>query len=192
MQNAAKTDPETGAAPPRVKKASLEERALDELKHYVVITLYLWVLFLLFATYKRMLLHENGISGWNQSFAIVNALIFGKVILIFQALKLGRRLTGLALAWIVVGRSLMFTIVLILFHIAEEAIRAWFNDLPLATSIQDFGGGTLLGFSIYAAIFFVALIPFFAISEVAEVIGADALWKLMFTSGRKAFRLVQE
>ncbi len=192
MQNAAKTGPETGAASTGAEKASLEERAVDELKHYAIITLYLWVLFLLFATYKHMLLHENGISVWNESFAIVNALIFGKVILIFQALNLGRRLTGLALAWIVLGRSLMFTIVLILFHIAEEAIRAWFKDLPLATSIEDFGGGTLLGFATYTAIFFVALIPFFAISEVAEIIGADALWNLMFTSGRKAFKLVQE
>jgi len=192
MPNAAKTGPEPGVGATGAKKASLEERALDELKHYAIITLYLWVLFVLFATYKRMLLHENGISVWNESFAIVNALIFGKVILIFQALKLGQRLKGLALAWIVLGRSLMFTIVLILFHIVEEAIRAWFNDLPLATSIQDFGGGTLLGFATYAAIFFVALIPFFAISEVAEVIGADALWKLMFASGRKAFKLVQE
>ena len=192
MQTAAKTDPGAGAAVSGAKKASLEKRALDELKHYAVVTLYLWVLFLLFATYKRMLLHENGISGWNQSFAIVNALIFGKVILIFQAINLGRRLKGLALAWIVLGRSLMFTIGLILFHVAEEALRAWFKELPLATSIQDFGGGTLLGFATYAAILFVALIPFFAISEMAEIIGADALWKLMFTSGQKAFKLVQE
>ena len=191
MQNAAKTT--SGGAPTaRAKKETLEERALTELKRYAVIVLYLWVLFALFASYKRVLLHENGISVWNESFAIVNALIFGKVILIFQALKLGQRLKGLALAWIVLGRSLMFTIVLILFHIAEEAIRAWFKDLPLATSIEDFGGGTLLGFATYTAIFFIALIPFFAISEVAEIIGADALWNLMFTSGRKAFKLVQE
>src|SRR5208337_5415117 len=133
MQNAAKTT--SGGAPTaRAKKETLEERALTELKRYAVIVLYLWVLFALFASYKRVLLHENGISVWNESFAIVNALIFGKVILIAQALNLGRRLTGLALAWIVLGRSLMFTIVLILFHIAEEAIRAWFKDLPLATS----------------------------------------------------------
>ena len=67
------------------KKGSLKEKAIDELKAYVIITLYLWVLFVLFAAYKRLLLQENGISLWNQGFAIVNALIFGKVILIAQA-----------------------------------------------------------------------------------------------------------
>ncbi len=174
------------------KKASLKERALHELKEYAIITLYLWVLFVLFASYKRMLLHENGISAWNQGFAIVNALIFGKVVLVAQALSLGDNLKERALVWIVLGKSLLFTVVLILFHIAEEAIRAWFKDLPLSTAVADFGGGTWLGLATYAAIFFVALIPFFAFRTVAEVIGGDALWKLLFTTGEKSFRLVQE
>ena len=188
MQDAAKTASGAGTA----KKESLEARALIELKRYAIITLYLWVLFVLFAVYKRMLLQENGISLWNQSFAIVNALIFGKVVLIAQALSLGENLKERALVWIVLGKSLLFTVVLILFHIAEEAIRAWFKDLPLSTAVADFGGGTWLGLATYAAIFFVALIPFFAYRTVAEVIGADALWNLLFTGGQKRFRLVQE
>ncbi len=176
----------------RRRQGQPESRALHELKEYAIITLYLWVLFVLLGLYKRMLLQENGISLWNQSFAIVNALIFGKVILIGQALNVGRRLTGFALIWVVVGRSLMFTILLILFHVAEEAIRAWFKGLPLTTSITDFGGGTLLGFVTYGAIMFVALIPFFAFREVAQVVGADALWNLFFTREKRAFKLVQK
>jgi hypothetical protein len=191
MQNVAKT---TSGAPGAAvaKTRSLEERALDELKKYAVIVLYLWVLFALFASYKRELLHENGINVWNEGFAIVNALIFGKVILIAQALSLGGNLKDRALVWIVLGKSLLFAIVLMVFHIGEEAIRAWFKDLPLSTAVADFGGGTWIGLLTYAAIFFVALIPFFVMQEAASVLGADALWSLMFTSGRKSFRLVQE
>ena len=192
MQNPARTTSDGSTALAGSKKKSLEARALDELKDYAIITLYLWVLFVLLGLYKRMLLHENGISVWNESFAIVNALVFGKVILIAQALNVGRGLGEQALVWIVLGRSLIFTIVLMLFHIAEEAIRAWFEGLPLASSIADFGGGTLLGFVTYGAIFFVALIPFFAIREVAQIVGADALWNLFFARDRKAFKLVQE
>ena len=192
MQDATKMASGASAATAGAKKESLEARALIELKRYAIITLYLWVLFVLFATYKRMLLQENGISLWNQSFAIVNALIFGKVILIAQAVDLGRSLKEQALVWIVLGKSLIFAIVLILFHIAEEAIRAWFKDLPLATSVQDFGGGTWLGLLTYAAIFFVALIPFFAFQEVAEVVGGGALWDLFFTRDRKTLKLIHE
>jgi len=187
MQDGLKTDPGASAG-----KKSLEERALDELKKYAVIALYLWVLFVLFATYKRMLLQENGISLWNQSFAIVNALIFGKVVLIAQALNLGKSLKEQALIWVVLGKSLLFAVVLILFHIAEEAIRAWFKDLPLASAVSDFGGGTWLGLFTYAAIFFVALIPFFAFQEVAEVVGSDALWDLFMKRDRRTFKLVRQ
>src|SRR5208282_3164613 len=137
MQNAAKTT--SGGAPTaRAKKETLEERALTELKRYAVIVLYLWVLFALFASYKRVLLHENGISVWNESFAIVKALIFGG------------SLKDRALVWIVLGKSLLFAIVLMLFHIGEEAIRAWFKDLPVSTAVADFGGGTWLGLVTYA------------------------------------------
>ena len=192
MQDGAKTAMGASAATAGAKEKSLEARALHELKQYAIITLYLWMLFVLFATYKRMLLQENGISLWNHSFAILNALIFGKVILIGQALDLGRGLKEQALAWFVLGKSLMFSIALILFHIAEEAIRAWFKGLPLSTSIEDFGGGTWLGLLTYAAIFFVVLIPFFAFQEVAEAVGSAPLRDFFFTRDRKAFRRVRE
>jgi hypothetical protein len=109
---------------------SFEARAISELKMYAVITLYLWFFFFLFGLYKRVLLQEYGISLWNESFAIVNALIFGKVILIAQAFNVGRALRDKAVVWIVLGKSLLFMILLLLFHVAEEAIRAWFKGLP--------------------------------------------------------------
>jgi hypothetical protein len=187
MQDGSKTATSTSAG-----KANLEERAIDELKKFAVIVLYFWVLFTLFAAYKKMLLHENGISLWHQTFAIVNALIFGKVILIAQDLNLGKGSKEQPLIWVVLRKSLLFSIVLILFHIAEQAIRAWFEHLPLATAVSDLGGGTWLGLLTYAAIFFIALIPFFAFQEVAEIVGRDALWDLMFRRDRKTFRLVRD
>ena len=59
-------------------KKSLKQRALSELEKYAVITVYLWLLFALFSLH-RQLVQGHGISVWHQGFAIVNALIFGKV-----------------------------------------------------------------------------------------------------------------
>jgi hypothetical protein len=128
------------------EKPSRKARAISELKKFIVITLYLWVLFALFSRYRRMILEEHGISVWEQSFAIINALIFAKVILIAQALNLGVELQKYPLIYSVLGSSLIFTIVLFAFHILEEAIRALVKGLPLSTSIADFGGGTVEGF----------------------------------------------
>ena len=79
------------------------------------------------------------VSVWQQGFAIINALIFGKVILIGQALEVGKGLERRALVWVVLGKSLICTILLLAFHIAEEAFRAWFKGQPLSASFADFG-----------------------------------------------------
>jgi len=171
-------------------KKDLKERAVSELEKYAVITIYLWLLFALFSLHRQLVLgHE--ISLWRQSFAIVNALIFGKVILIGQALAVGKGLERRALVWAVLGKSLIFAILLLAFHIFEEAIRAGFEGQPLSAGFADFGG-SLAGLVTYVAIFFVALIPFFAFAEVGRVLGGDALWNLCVHAGDKRFRLIEE
>jgi hypothetical protein len=180
------------AAETAAEKPSIKARALDELRQYAIVTLYLWVFFALFSFYRRMILEENGISVFQQTLAIVNALVFGKVILIAQALHLEAGLRKYPRIYIVLGNALMFTIVLLAFHILEEAIKAWFDGRPLATSVAVFGGGTLAGFLTLAAIFFVVLIPFFGIREVARAVGGQALWDLFFTGRTQTFRLVED
>jgi hypothetical protein len=190
MQNAMGTTSAAGAAAP--EKPSLKARALDEFRHYVIITLYLWLLFALFSLYRRMILQENGISVWAQSFAIINALVFAKVILLAQALHLEAGLRKYPRIWIVLGNAFLFGVVCIAFHIGEDATKAWWGGRPISTSVSDFGGGTVSGFLTIGAIFFVALIPFFGMQEVARAIGGQALWDLFLTGRTQAFRLIEE
>src|ERR1700727_3313756 len=137
MQNAANTAPEKGEA----RKRNLRERAVGEREKYTPITVYLWLLFALFSLHTLQVLQQHGmISVWQHGFALVNALIFGKIVLIAQALEVGKSLERRALAWIVLGKSLIFAILLIAFHIVEGAIRAWFESQPLSA-----GGGGLRG-----------------------------------------------
>jgi hypothetical protein len=72
----------------------------------------------------------------------------------------------------------------------QEAIRAGFKGQPLSASFADFGG-SLPGLVTYGAIFFVALIPFFAFQEAARVLGGGALWNLFFRAGERRFRLIE-
>src|SRR5215470_2772725 len=171
------------------QKRSLKQRALGELEKYAIITVYLWFMFALFSLHKQFV-QGHGISLWHQGFAIVNALIFGKVILIGQALKVGKGLERRELIWTVLGKSLIFAILLLVFHMVEEVIRAWFESEPLSTAFIDFGG-TLPGLLTEVAIFFVALIPFFAFQEAARILGNGVLWNLFFHSGEKRFRLIE-
>jgi hypothetical protein len=172
-------------------KRSLKHRALHELEKYAVITAYLWLLFALFDLYRWQLLNEHGIVAWRQTFAIVNALVFGKVVLLGQALEVGKSLERRSLAWIVLGKSLIFALLLIAFHVAEELVAAWFTGRSLSYVFGEFGGAPPRQLT-YAAIFLVTLIPFFAFQEVARVLGPDSLRRLFFRRGAERLRLVED
>jgi len=78
--------PETAAA-----RAHLKEKAIEEFKAYWIITLYLAVFFSALTNYRRLVLAEYGVTYIHFGFALIEAMIIAKVILIGQALGLGRR-----------------------------------------------------------------------------------------------------
>ena len=173
-------------------RPSLKARAVSEAKKIAIVTSYLWLLFAVFSFYRRVILEENGISVWDQSFAIVNALVFAKVILVAQALKLDGGLRKYPLVYTVLGNAFLFAVVLIAFHLCEDGLKALVDGRPFATAISRFAGGTVRGFLTIGAIMFLCLIPFFAIDEVARAIGGQALWDLFFSGREKRFRLTEE
>jgi hypothetical protein len=57
------------------------ENAVDEFTRLVIIFGYLWVLFELLSVHKSILLSEYHLNYPEHAFAIVNSLIFGKLLL---------------------------------------------------------------------------------------------------------------
>jgi hypothetical protein len=149
-----------------VHSTDRKTRVVTELKKFSAITLYLWCVFELFAIYRAMVLKEHGVDAWEQTFAIINALIFAKVIMTAQLLSLGRRLHELPIVYTALGNALVFATVIMLFHIAEEAIKAAVKGLPLSTALAEVGGGTFVGVLAVEAIYFVTLLPFFTGQEL--------------------------
>lgn len=158
---------------------SLKQKAVEEMKKYAALTAYLWVLFFLLGMYRRLLLKENGIDPWTQSYAIVNALVFAKVLLLGDILNLGAGLRKRPFVWVVAGRTALFTALLMAFHMVEEAIRALIKGEPLITSVLHLGGGSWLGVGVFAGLMFVMLLPLFAVREMSFVLGKDELWEIV-------------
>jgi hypothetical protein len=69
----------------------LEERAANEAKRFVIVFLYLWVLLSLLALHKSIILNEPSLSV-GQGFAIVNALVLAKIMLLGEAFNLADNL----------------------------------------------------------------------------------------------------
>jgi hypothetical protein len=156
------------------------ERAVDEVKRFLVMFLYLWVLLGLFVLQQRILLHQEGMNFTMQGFALVNALVLAKVMLIAEDLRVGHWLRSRPLIYPILGESLIFTVVFICFHVVEDLVIGLFKEKTLRASVPVIGGGGLAGLLSVATIYFVALIPFFAYRNLGRELGPGRLNAMLF------------
>jgi hypothetical protein len=161
----------------------LARRAGDEMRRFLVLFLYLWVLFGLFVLNKRIILHQEGIGFAAHGFAFINALILAKVMLVAEDLNLGHWLDRRPLIYPILHDAILFTILFIAFHVLEEVVVGLFHGETIADSIPAIGGGGIGGLLCVAVICFVSLIPFFAFRNFSRALGAERLRALLFGPG---------
>jgi hypothetical protein len=174
---------------PNEHKPSLKERAAYQLKEFLGMFVYVWVLFGLSAIHKSIILAEEHINYQAQGFAFINALIMAKLMLIGEDLHLGSELRDKSLLYSILYKSLVFSVFIIGFHVLEEMLVGVFRGSIISQSIPTTGGGSLQGLLSYGAFVFVVMIPFFAFREVGRVIGQRELWSLLLNRGTKVYTL---
>ena len=162
-------------------KSTLKQKARQGLKNYLILACYLWVVFALFVLYRSIILSEYRIPFALHGFALVNALVLAKVILVAQEF-VGECLNDLPLIYTTVFKSVAFAVLLGCLKIIEETLRGLYRGLSYNESILvAVGGGTLTGALVFMAILAVVLIPFFAFTELGCVLGEEKLRTLLFT-----------
>lgn len=160
-------------------------RVSEEAGRYLVMVLYLWVLFGVFVLCELIVADQRGLSFSAQGFAIVNALILGKVMLVFQDMNLGRWLRRRPLICPIVFESLLLAALFICFHTLEGVIRGLFKGRSVGESIPAIGGGGLIGLAAVALLLFVTLMPFFAFQNLSRALGAGKMNAMLFGSAIK-------
>src|SRR5262245_19730680 len=168
------------------KKATLKEKAAEELRLMLLITAFLAAVFIPFLTYRRLISREFGVTSFHYGFALIEALIVAKVILIGKAMGIGGKPTRRSLFLGALRDSIIYAILVGVFAILEHIIEGLFHHETLATSVQKFldqGVYEILGRTL---IVFVAFIPFFTLWELDRVLGERKLLALLF---RKNARL---
>jgi hypothetical protein len=112
---------------------------------------------------------------------LINALVFGKVILIGEQLRLGQWRHRGPLALTIALQSFVFTLLLLAFHILEHAAIGYFRHGSV-TFRPDLGGGGWLGLAIVVVMVFLALIPFFTYRNLSRLLGPDRLRAILFSA----------
>lgn len=160
--------------------ARLKERAFKEIKRFVVLFLYLWVLFGLFALHERIVLRQEGINFTAQGFALVNALVLAKVMLVAEGFNLSRWLNSRPLIYPILHDAFLFAALFIAFHVVEDMVIGLLHGESIRASIPVIGGGGVAGLLCVAIILFVTLIPYFAVKNLNLALGPGRLKALLF------------
>ena len=165
--------------------AALKERAIEELKIYWIIALYLWIFLGSFTIYRRLILAETGTVYLHYGIALVEAMIVAKVILIGKLFSFSRRFEDKPLIVPVLYKSLLFGILVLLFGVIEHVVEGWFHHKGLLGGLDTLSelGAHELGARVLMLI--VAFVPFFAFGELGRVLGPDRLGA-MFLARRAA------
>ncbi len=162
---------------------SLKEKAISEAKKFAVIVGYLWALFVLFEIHKITILRGQSPAaplGYRVGFALINALIMGKIILIAEAFHFGERFKDKPLVYAILFKSTVFSVLLVCCDILEEVLVGLFHHKTITESIPPLGGGGIEGLFLVGLMVFIVLIPFFSFTEIARVIGEDELLSILF------------
>jgi hypothetical protein len=159
---------------------SLKQKAVHEIREYLVISFYLFVVFSLFVVYTSVILAEHHIDFALHGFAVINALALAKVMLVAQELHLADQFRDAPLIYPTLLKSFVFTIVLACFKVAEESAVSMFRGKSFHQSIAGLTGGSWKGILCLAGLLFVVLVPFFGFTELRRVFGPERLAGVFF------------
>jgi hypothetical protein len=160
-------------------QASLKIRLYDELRRFLMIFAYLWLVFLVFLVHEWIVLADHHIGFRFYGLAAINALVLSKIMLIAEGLGFAERFENKPLIVPIVYKSVLFSFLLVAAYILEEIIIGQFHGKSVADSLPALGGGGVVGTLSVTALLCIALVPFFAFREIARTVGEAEFRTLM-------------
>lgn len=172
------------AGEPGHPKRSLRERLYEELRKFLIIFAYLWLVFFVFLVHEWTVLASNHIGFRFYGLATLNALVLSKIMLIAEGLRFADGLKEKPLAYPIAFKAVAFSVLLMVAYILEEITVGLFHGKSVAESFPQVGGGGVAGIVTVTGIFCIALVPFFAFKEIARVVGEAEFRTLMLGPGK--------
>jgi hypothetical protein len=163
-----------------LQEGAWKQKIIGDLKLVAWISLYLVLFFCALSTYSMLMLHELNVTSsfFRYGFAIVNALVIAKIILIGEYARLGRGQEDKPLIISVLWKAFLFGLLVAAFHILEESVKRLAFHERISMRIDEMLLRNLVVFSF--------LIPFFAFWELRRVLGEGKLFDLFFRGRQQA------
>lgn len=160
-------------------KAGLRQKLNQEMKQFVIVFLYLGLLIGAFNLYRWLLMAEYHIGAFAFGYALVEALVLAKIIIIGENLGIGERFADRPLIIPTLYKAVLFALCVLAFSIVEHLLKGFLHRQTLAEILQE---SLKERYELLARILimFVAFIPFFAFREAMRALGEVKLLDLFF------------
>jgi hypothetical protein len=159
---------------------SLKQKALHELKDLLVLSVYLAFFFCALATYRMLLLRDYHIDSLTYAFALINALVVAKVIMIGELAHIGKRHESKPVFVSAIWKAFVFSVLVLVFHFAEEVVKHLVHGEKFAGAVNETRIDDLLGRGL---VIFCTFITLFGFREVSRVLGEEKFQAMLFGSG---------
>src|ERR1700756_5925753 len=121
-QNSTNAGAGAAAGPNAPVSKPLTYKAADEFLRFLILFFYLWILFGVFVLNQGIVLREHGFNFAMQGFAFINALVFAKVMMLFEIFDPGRWLRKRPLIYPILYETLLLTVLFLVAHVLEKTI----------------------------------------------------------------------
>ena len=162
------------------KKGNLKEKVYHEFVEYWINVCYLTLVFAAFTIYRRLILASYDITYTNYGFAVIEALILAKVIMIGEVARLGRGFEQKPLIFPTLYKTLIFTLFVAVFTVLEHVTKGLWKGTGLMGGLAEFLGKGHHEILANSIIVFVSFIPFFGVKELGRVQGRNTIQALFF------------
>jgi hypothetical protein len=157
----------------------MKAKAAEEGRELLILFLYLAFFFCALAAYDMLLLREYRADDLTLAFALINALVVAKVILIGDWMHVGKRFEDRAIFVSAIVKAFLFGLLVFAFHVVEELIKRLVHGEGFAGASHNIHTDQLLARSL---IIFCTFIPLFGFRELRRVMGDEKFNTLLFRS----------
>ena len=166
-----------------MKTEGLRQKLLHEAREFLGVFLFLAPFVISFAVYQSYLTRGSADSLFVYGAALVNALVLSKIILIGEAIGLGRRSEEKPLIVPSLHKAVVFTLFYLAFRGFEDTTRFVFRGLTLPRALYASFAGEKKEFVARALVMSFAAVPFFALRETRRFLGPEKFYSLFVRRG---------
>lgn len=160
----------------------MNQRIVSETKKYLGVSVFLFLFFEGFATYRRLILAEYRIDYVEFGYSFVEALVLGKIVLVGDMLHLGERYRERPLIIPTIYKTLCFSVFVLIFAVLEHFVLGFIHGRNAHQILLELEGKGEADILARVLVMFIAFIPMFAIWELGAVTARGRLFELFFQS----------